>query len=141
MRVLSFDPGGCTGWCCMDKQDDKKMPGILVDRGDFKGWDHVEDLMLSLIPDVVTYEVFRLYATKAQSKAWDTFLVCEVIGVIKFLCRRYGTEIVEQTPAQGKQFFNTDKMKKLGLYQSVTHINDATGHALYYLKFGKTGGT
>lgn len=140
MRVLSFDPGGTTGWCVMDKQDDKKMPGILVERGDFPGWDKVDELIQKFEPDVVTYEVFRLYAYKAQSKSWDTFLVVEVIGVIKFLCRKYGIEIVEQTPSQGKQFFNTDKMKALGLYQSVTHINDATGHALYFLKFGKTRG-
>lgn len=140
MRVLAFDPGGTTGWCCMDKQDDKKMPGVLVERGDFKGWDKVDELIQKFEPDVVTYEVFRLYAYKAQSKSWDTFLVCEVIGVIKFLCREYGIEIVEQTPSQGKQFFNTDKLKALGLYQTVTHINDATGHALYFLKFGKTRG-
>lgn len=140
MRVLSFDPGGTTGWCVMDKQDDKKMPGLLVERGGFPGWDDVEELIIKFKPDVVTFEVFRLYAYKAQSKSWDTFLVVEVIGVIKFLCRKMGIEIVEQTPSQGKQFFNTDKLKALGLYQSITHLNDATGHALYYLKFGKTGG-
>lgn len=140
MRVLSFDPGGATGWCVMEKCDDKKMPGILIDRGEFPGWDSVEDIIVKFEPDIITYEVFRLYSYKAQSKSWDTFLVVEVVGVIKFLCRQFGIEIVEQTPSQGKQFFNTDKLKALGLYQSVTHINDATGHALYYLKFGKTGG-
>lgn len=137
MRVLSFDPGGTTGWCCMDKQDDKKMPGILVARGDIPDWHGVAELIREYKPDVVTFEVFRLYASKAQSKSWDTFLVVEVIGVIKYLCECWDIRLVEQTPSEGKQFFNTEKLKVLGLYQSVTHINDATGHALYFLKFGK----
>ena len=138
MRVLSFDPGGTTGWCCMDKQDDKKMPGLLVERGDFPGWSNIEELLIKFKPDVVTFEVFRLYAHKAQAKSWDTFLVVEVIGVIKYLCAKLDIRIVEQTPSQGKQFFHTDKLKALGLHQKITHINDATGHALYFLKFGST---
>lgn len=134
MRVLSFDPGHTTGWAVFDKGT-TNTSHILVARGTIKDWHGVEDLITQYTPDVITYEIFRLYSWKASVKSWDTFLEVEVIGVIRYLAETYKIFIHGQTPADGKHFYDTAKLQKLGLYDSVTHVNDATGHALFFLTF------
>lgn len=134
MRVLSFDPGHTTGWAVFDKGPDNKSHE-LVNRGVIKDWHGIAELIETYGPDIITYEIFRLYSWKANQKSWDTFLEVEVIGVIRYLAEVYRLPIIGQTPADGKHFYNDVKLKKMELYQSITHINDATGHALFFLTF------
>lgn len=136
MRVLAFDPGHTTGWAVFDEGPDNKSHKLIA-RGIIKDWHGLKELFDEYTPNAIVYEIFRLYAWKASYKTWDTFLEVEVIGVIRYLAETYGVFIHGQTPADGKHFYGDKKLKDMNLYQSVTHINDATSHALFFLTFNK----
>lgn len=133
MRVLAFDPGHTTGWACFDKG--QHINHNLVDRGTIKDWHGVDKLIETCKPDVIVYEIFRLYAHKASFKTWDSFLEVEVIGVIRYLAELNNIPILGQTPNDGKHFFDEKRLKALSLWDGTTHVRDATGHALYFLTF------
>jgi hypothetical protein len=92
--------------------------------------------------DVIIYERFQ-YQRRELDKGVSLVLdSVEYIGIIKLCSKRmhldkgfaYKHQLVEQTPAQAKNFWTDDKLKKVGLYTSGSaHERDATRHLLYYL--------
>ena len=133
MIVLALDPGHTTGWAAFEKGEGFNHK--LIDRGTVKDWHGLEELYERINPDIVVYEIFRLYGHKANYKAWDSFLEVEVIGVIRYLAEKFNKPIHGQTPSDGKHFFDDKKLKQLNLWDTVTHIRDATSHALLFLTF------
>jgi hypothetical protein len=59
----------------------------------------------------------------------------EYIGVIRlYAAEHIGVSLHMQTPAQAKNLWTDDKLRKLDLYhRSSPHIRDATRHMLYFL--------
>lgn len=127
--VLVFDPGESTGWCFRDAEQ-------TVTGGTCKK-SHIEvaDLILKFKPDVVVLERFNLYPQMAKSLAWNSFYPCEVIGVIKYVCRRNNIQIIEQAPSDKKYFggFQSDWATLKEISKNVTeHTKDAYQHLKYY---------
>lgn len=129
MIVLAFDPGGSTGWCVIDSEY------TLIASGEIPDWHGVKDLFNTHQPDVVVYETFQLYAWKAQSLSWNTFVPCEAIGVIKFIAEELQIPCVGQGPAERK-WFTDDRLKTFNMVPPSKHAKDAIRHALYFLVFG-----
>ena len=129
MKVLVFDPGHTTGWCVIESD-----PLKLLVSGECEDWRGMKRLFLEFKPDEVVYEIFRLYAWKAQVKSWDTFLEIEAIGVLKFLCLELGIPCIGQNPAERK-FFTDEKLKEMDMLPVSKHARDAVRHGLLYIKY------
>ena len=140
LTVLAFDPGGTTGYAHGSISEVKEQSVTNVVCGTFADWHYpggLEELILKVKPDVIVYEIFALYAHKAAAQAWKTFVEIEAIGVIKYLGEKHDIPVIGQTPAEGKHFWNDEKLKRVGLYAPITHERDAIRHLLYYEKFGR----
>lgn len=140
--ILALDPGESTGWCYLSR-DNKMQAGTAP-----KSHIAVAQLLERLNPDVVVYETFKLYPSKAQSLIWNSFYPCEVIGVIEYKCmlqKMLSTgggcelcrpQVVRQAPAVKryagplpKMFAQLSKETKL-----TEHSKDACQHLCYYLR-------
>lgn len=140
--ILALDPGESTGWCYLSR-DDVMQAGTAP-----KSHLAVAKLIDDLDPDVVVYETFNLYPSKAQSLIWNSFYPCEVIGVIRYKCafkgmlstrggcEPYRPRVVQQAPAikryagpLPKKFADISKKEKL-----TEHSKDACQHLCYYLR-------
>jgi len=133
MRVLSYDPGKSTGWCILEGTNTEQK---LIAAGEIPDWHGVKDTINKFQPDVIVFETFQLYAWKAQSLSWNTFLPCEVIGVIKFIAEELDIPCIGQGPAQ-RVFFTDDRLKACGITSPSKHAKDAIRHGMYFLRFGK----
>lgn len=166
LSILSFDPGGTTGWalyqCTLmpnpstkgdvyehinERWDQGEMgPGAHhLQMWDFMGQCHAGNY-------IIVCESFEF-----RQEARDNVVLVsrEYIGLVNLyeqMCRRTLAAEVRpvvrfQTAASGKGFWypkapgtqkrDATKLKKLGLYTpGSTHINDATSHLLHYLTYG-----
>lgn len=128
--ILALDPGESTGWCFIGR--DNRMRAGTAPK------DHmlVAERIDVLNPDIVVYETFNLYPSKAQKLVWNSFYPCEVIGVILYKCMSAGKQIVKQAPPVKKyagqlpqKFVQISKQEKL-----TEHSKDACQHLCYYLR-------
>lgn len=139
--ILALDPGESTGWCFLDR-DNSMQAGTAP-----KSHLSVAKLLDDLDPDVVVYETFKLYPSKAQSLIWNSFYPCEVIGVIEYKCAlkgmlsgtsgaHYRPRVVQQAPAVKR--YAGPLPKKFALLSKETklteHSKDACQHLCYYLR-------
>lgn len=132
--VLVFDPGESTGWCYRC-QDGTVMGGTCK-----KNHEEVAGLIISLDPDIVVLESFKLYPQKAQSLAWNSFYPCEVIGVIKYVSSVNCIPFIEQAPSVKKYFggFKPDWDQLKATSAGVTeHTKDAYMHLKYFERNGE----
>jgi len=125
---VSVDPGGTTGLAYMNS-DYKVFVAQIEER------DHnliLMETLDALEPDRVICEDF----TFRQSKSKVNLDARNYIGVIELWCQTNDVPLHMQTPAQGKGFWNDDKLKKINLYSAnKPHANDAVRHLLYYISF------
>lgn len=139
--ILALDPGESTGWCFLDRENNMQA-GTAP-----KSHLSVAKLLDDLDPDIVVFETFKLYPSKAQSLIWNSFYPCEVIGVIEYKCSfkrmlsgasegRCRPIVVKQAPAVKKyagplpkKFAELSKTVKL-----TEHSKDACQHLCYYLR-------
>lgn len=83
--------------------------------------------------DLVIYEGYRIYPWAKDQQTWSRVETVEVIGVILWLCRRYGVEVKEQLPPIKKP---TEKVAaQLGwqFKKGDRHARDAELHLAYHL--------
>lgn len=139
--ILALDPGESTGWCFLDRENNMQA-GTAP-----KSHISVAKLMDDLDPDIVVYETFKLYPSKAQSLVWNSFYPCEVIGVIEYKCALrgmlsgtsgtdYRPQVIRQAPAV-KRYAGTlpKKFAELSKTTKLTeHSKDACQHLCYYLR-------
>lgn len=125
--ILALDPGRTTGICIAKGQDTELAIAYTQEKLDHVG---IFQLLDDLMPDYVICESFEF----RQGKQIGIDLYpCELIGVVKL----WKPEVYMQTAAQGKGYYDNDKLKELGLYRKgVQHGRDACRHMLYWLHFG-----
>lgn len=131
--ILVFDPGESTGWCYRDNNG--RVYGGTCKRKHSE----VAERITVLHPDIVVFERFNLYPQMAKSLAWNSFYPCEVIGVIRYLCDKYGICYIEQAPSVKKYFggfkADWDQLKEISM--GVTeHTKDAYMHLKYFERNG-----
>lgn len=130
ISVLCLDPGESTGWCYRN-HDGNVYGGTL-----HKSLTEVANHICILRPDIVVIESFKLYPSKAQSLAWNSFYPCETIGVIKYVCDINGFKWIEQAPSVKKYFggFKDDwhQVEQTPDYKRTEHVKDAYMHLKYF---------
>jgi len=146
VRLLALDPGATTGWALFVK-------GAPTER--YRSGQVSQDKVWRLL------ETAKIATTEADELDEDGYadlkIICEsfqhrqlpkvdlspveVIGVVKEWARQNSVEIVWQTAAQGKAFWDNNRLAALDLLRKPQttwrHANDAMRHILWYLGFGK----
>lgn len=132
--TLVFDPGENTGWVAQEVYED----GRVVLRGGTVVRDHrqVVELFDIYHPTQVVFERFNLYPGMAKTLSWNSFYPCEVIGVIKYLCRSRNIPWTEQAPSIKKYSGGLDENWKIlrSCCEVTEHTKDAFLHLKYYLR-------
>lgn len=149
--LLTFDPGGKTGWCYRDVN--------IFRRGQFEGQDYHQELFDFLVqtaenriltPLHIVCERFEFRKDEQHRDKID-YKAVEYIGVIKLFAKFYrhsGVKLVMQGAAQAcgeTAFFGDNKkapyggnqrLKELDLWlPGQPHAMDATRHYAYYRTF------
>lgn len=128
--ILSFDPGGTTGWAFIGYEDDTE-PTVLAygqipdgHLGFIKWWNQ----RVQYLPDTtIVCESFTL----RQGIPGVNLEPCYVMGALQAL---YDDEIVYQSP-MFKGFCDNDALKAMGFYvKGQQHARDAFRHAVAYLR-------
>lgn len=117
-KVMVLDPGDSTG--CLIRDRDGKFYGRTIVKDHKKLYDY----MVTEKPDIVVYETFQLYPSKAMKLQWNTFYPCEVIGVIKLTTDLIKAPLIGLQPSV-KGFIGTLDFKDIILTEKITeHIKD-----------------
>lgn len=74
----------------------------------------LEELTVTGWLHTIVYEKFSLYAWNEKSLAGNEFLTSQLIGVIKYIGKKGGCELVSQSAATGKRIY------KMGWYLDLT---------------------
>ena len=138
LRLLALDPGATTGWAIFTKGavGERYTSGQVAQD---KVWDLLQTARWGQNGPIDLTIICESFQHRQLPKV-DLSPV-EVIGVVKEWARQNKVEIVWQTPAQGKAFWDDNRLAKLDLLRKPKtnwrHANDAMRHILWYLGFGK----
>lgn len=131
--VVVCDPGLRTGVAIVDVAG--KVYGAEAD------WDdalvYVQQFLVQHVPyrPAIVCEAFVINSSTAKNSQAPWSL--EGIGVLRFLARRHGAELVEplQLAVEAKRFSTNARLKARGWYQPTKggHVNDALRHLYLYL--------
>lgn len=150
-RLLSFDPGGTTGFATARWEGGFNIPPDLsylnIETQQIGPKDHhaalytmllnyFNEYVLTGIPLEITCESFefRQHMNKDSAKTKVELISKEYIGVIKLFCETYHVPLLFNNASTAKTFISDDKIKKLNLWQpGQAHANDALRHLLRYL--------
>lgn len=136
MKLIAFDPGGTTGWCIVDytplgafSSERFTACGQLGDQH----YVQLYDLLTVQRPNIIVCERFDYVGGKTNVD----LMAKEYIGVIELWVRKNSPPrlpVVMQSRSL-KDFWDNDKLKKLGLYKrGMPHANDAIRHTLVWLQ-------
>jgi hypothetical protein len=92
-----------------------------------------------MAPDLVVLERFALRGELMAQQQGSEFLTSQMIGAIRFICRRGGIPLVIQTPQQHKLIPKREPWKSWPLrrwtsYGHGPHAKSAEMHGLFYLQ-------
>lgn len=163
--ILTFDPGGKTGWCYYDVETPKSETELAechLLRGQFEGEDYHQELFDFLVqtaenrimaPLHIVCERFE-FRKEEQDRDKIDYKAVEYIGVIKLFAKMYrrsGVKLIMQGASSTcgeTAFFGDNKntkrvpyggnqrLKALGLWlPGKPHAMDATRHYAYYRTF------
>lgn len=151
--ILSFDPGGTTGWCYYDPA---KFGTAEMLRGQIGPHAHHGELYKFLCNTIEGRVAKRLHIVcerfefrkDDQQREKIEYISAEYVGIIKLVAswyQRSDVRLVMQSAAQvkGKDkdgnasvYFSDDRLKKLALWiPGMRHAMDATRHYAYYRTF------
>jgi hypothetical protein len=139
MRIVSFDPGGTTGYTFAQIYglgDPSANTLLKVDPDQSKLTHYELDrlLAINLYPDVIICESFEY---RNRARAGLVLVSCELIGVIKLYSQQYNVPLFMQTAAQGKGHFKDEIIKNMGLWiKGKPHAMDSLRHVLQWFTFG-----
>jgi len=143
MKVVALDPGGTTGWACLDLDED-----VIIARSKTFLRDHVTQgqlgnnsehhkllwmLLTNMRPDVIVCERFKHYGNE-----FAKIMSREYIGIVKLYQELYGCELFQ--PGSDKKEWASDRKLRILLILCVPfsrwkHANDALRHLVYYIVF------
>lgn len=129
MKILGTDPGGTTGWGAIELSSDQRPKINLVDFGQVKNEEELEQWIEWA--DICVIEFFRIRPDKVNDFVFKDLHASEAIGVIKMLCRKYNTRIEMQGSDRKPMGFAWAGMKYTK-GKKGTHQQDGIAHAVYY---------
>ena len=133
MLFAVIDPGVTTGLVLLEMDPRTEPVRITILRADeIKGVESVFDYIYTIITQTkpenltVLYERFIIQQTARHTEPM------EIIGVIKFLHRLYGFNIISQIPsAQAAPKATLDDLRIM--YKKFPHISSCLFHTMFYL--------
>lgn len=132
--LIAIDPGKLSGYAVFRVSPEGPELVLSLELNEQDLWDQLTvDLSHLDMPTRVVFETFKI--TPQTGKNSDAPWSLEHIGVIKYLCREFGVQWHEQTPAAAKTFATNERLKKLKFWHvgGAGHANDAIRHAVLYL--------
>ena len=151
LTILTFDPGGTTGWAMLKGTGEYDEEANLVEIHDFQitcgqiaEKDHHSQIQLLIETNYrhKTYVICESFKYRNASRYGLDMSAVEYIGIIKLICKDLGIEYSEQSPSQAKGFVPDAKIRSLDLwYPSNRHAMDAIRHMIFALvnKWPKLG--
>lgn len=131
MNLLTFDPGGTTGWAYFYVDEDELAFPILMRSGEIHSPDGFNHVTWGC---QVVVESFRLFEKYKDSLVGDDFPAAQKIGIIDYLnCMSKGPELIFQAPAIKKLWSNELCERIVGDYAwpQSGHARDAIRHGLH----------
>jgi hypothetical protein len=111
----------------------------------YTDWQRVFDFFSTgTPPDVVVFERFALYPSRAAAQSWSEFPAVQVIGALRLLCAVHKYPIFAQPPslihADGglSPILRSEVERIVG--RGKPHAKDAVAHGLYWLRYGSNRG-
>jgi hypothetical protein len=140
-KIMSFDPGGTTGWCKHMFRERATHDGeARWDGGQIVGDNHhrvLWKLLTAENPDVIVYEAFNYQIRQSQAATMPGVVLIsrEYIGVLQLYAQLRKIPIFKQQPSVITiTWLKDDALEKMGQHNSgEPHRNDATRHMLYHL--------
>jgi hypothetical protein len=144
MKYISLDPGMRTGYC-----ESTDYGFSLSHRAVFSQNEMIQRLWGTADKEVIIiYEMFKIYAQKAQDMIMQELYAPESIGMIKAVAHLKGWEILAgQWASQAKTtihdrmlvergyILNSKNVEGIKDSAEVRHCKDAARHMLYYTDF------
>lgn len=136
--LLSVDPGKATGICLLDISAEDPVLLWSKEVNEFDLGPMIEELLSGAVVDKsntmdVVVEKFTItpQTGKLSSAPWSL----EHIGVVRFLCAKYGAKMTLQTPADAKNFVTNERLHALEIWHrgGEGHAIDALRHAVLYM--------
>lgn len=143
-KILVIDPGEHIGLIYVEQYDDRPT---LIEGWTIAGEERLKHFWHTITftkPDIVVFEKFALRAKSAQKLVGNTFITCEVIGLIKLYCQLYDVEPIELLPSC-KEYCGFTSNPKDPHYKDILirpeekiteHVRDAFRLYNYYKLFG-----
>lgn len=139
-HIVTIDPGDHIGIILRDAFHE--IHGQTIEGVDrlIQLWKYLVDVR----PDHIVFERFALRAKSAQKLVGNTFITCEVIGVIKLYCQLNNINYTELLPSS-KEFCGFSSSPKDPRYLDIKmdnnqkiseHVRDAYRLYNYYKLFG-----
>lgn len=142
MKILALDPGGTTGWAFYDQIQLNRFRPERLEMGQMGPEDHYDELYQLMMEYHAGPEPHRRLHVVCESFEYrkglrdNVVLVSlEYIGVVKLFDKWHSSELAMQTAAEGKAFWNDNKLKRLGLEPTyaLRHQHDAARHMLTFM--------
>ena len=154
MRILSFDPGGTTGWAFHSLYQGELTGAPHIEGGQLGPHEHhgeLWNLIYHYTPDLIVYEQFDYRIKKDKTSGMEipgiVLVSKEYIGIFKLWQagmpqkRRLFAQSSSYGGAGGRSghaFWTDDKLKVIGAHHpGKQHQNDATRHMLMYITEGQ----
>lgn len=136
LKVLSIDPGVTSGYALGIKDSSKLF--IAYDEATF---DHAQFWMF--LRKIGSYGVLHTVCEdfefrRGKQKDGLNLYPVELIGIIRLFCSNgQWYPLWMQKAAQGKGYFDDNKLRSMGVYRKgVEHGRDACRHLLHWFSFG-----
>lgn len=129
--IIGIDPGKMTGLFRLD--DDPSRPPTHLECSAYSAMNELEGQLMAGSVDENFFVVCERY-TQQSLRLTPQYDALEVIGVVRWLCHRYGAELILQSRSQ-KKLVTSFMLRDIGWWMSGTkgHTNDAARHVLIYL--------
>ncbi len=126
--LLAVDPGPSTGVAWYDLENEEFLGAKVMRREEFED---AAETAIALKDIVVVCEKFVITAATAKKVRYNDSI--EIIGFLRFLCRRHQRKLIEYSASDAKSFVTNEKLKALKMYTRNDHARDATRHLVLYL--------
>ena len=152
MKILSFDPGGTTGWAYHELYNGELTGLPMIEGGQIGPHEHhgeLWELIYRRNPDLIVYEQFDYRLKKDKETGLEvpgiSLISNEYIGIIKLWGQKMPKcKLHNQSSSYGgaggksrKAFWTDEKLKVIGAHTPGNqHRNDATRHMLMYITEG-----
>jgi hypothetical protein len=131
LRVIALDPGKQTGIATFGSLYTPPFQAWDAKYMDAMAWVH--NALTFKFADLVVCESITINAS-THKKSQDVKASIEQIGITRYLCHYYDTQLVLQTPAEAKGFTTDKKLRAIDWWTvGSDHARDATRHLVLAL--------